>query len=138
MVSADLIINTDGGSRGNPGLAASAFVVRDAKNVKLYSESESIGYSTNNIAEHTAVLLAMKWLQQKYLGPAKLVEFRIDSELVVNQLTGRYKIKSPGLATIIKQTKELEVNSKYTLNFIHIPREENHEADALVNIELDK
>ena len=136
-----LIIHTDGGSRGNPGPAASAFVVSDENNKVIASRGVYIGITTNNQAEYLAVANVMVWLNQ-YLNRAAAdsvsgVSLFLDSELVVNQLTGKYKIKSPQLAQIITQINIAKQKLSVPVNFRYIPREQNKTADQLVNQTLD-
>jgi len=122
----------DGGSRGNPGPAASAFVVYDNKQA-IHSESKYIGETTNNVAEYTALLMAMEWLRK---NPSD-VTIVLDSELVKKQMTGEYKIKNQNLRVLAteinKIVKELSVN----IDYVHTLREGNLHADKLVNMELD-
>ncbi|KKR41761.1 MAG: ribonuclease HI, ribonuclease HI [Microgenomates group bacterium GW2011_GWC1_41_20] len=137
MQNGVLIIHTDGGSRGNPGPAACAFVAElDGK--VLAEKSKYLDITTNNIAEYQGVLLALDWLLENSKS-FKITEviFFLDSELVVKQLTGFYRVKKPELQTlnlIIKKKIE-EISIK--VNFQNIPREQNKEADRLVNEELD-
>lgn len=128
-----LKIYCDGGARGNPGPSAFGFVVKkDEKNIK--SNGGYIGIATNNVAEYTAVIEALKWLKGNYFGSR--LHFFIDSQLVASQLNGLYKIKNANLSNLIFKIRELE-NSFATVVYEHIPREQNKEADKLVNIELD-
>ncbi|KKS04473.1 MAG: Ribonuclease HI [Candidatus Woesebacteria bacterium GW2011_GWA1_41_7] len=137
MQNGVLIIHTDGGSRGNPGPAACAFVAElDGK--VLAEKSKYLDITTNNIAEYQGVLLALDWLLEnsKSFKTTEVIFF-LDSELVVKQLTGFYRVKKPELQTlnlIIKKKIE-EISIK--VNFQNIPREQNKEADRLVNEELD-
>ena len=133
-----LTINCDGGSRGNPGLAACAFVATDAGNV-IYRESKFLGVATNNDAEYSAVILALKWFLKSPLAKRYLsINFILDSELVVRQIKGVYKIKSQKLrehhAEIIGLIKNLGVR----VEFQNVEREKNKLADDLVNEELDR
>lgn len=133
-----LEIHTDGGSRGNPGPAASAFVAEiDGKH--FFEGSKFIGKETNNVAEYQAVLLALKWLTEEQANESfNEIIFYLDSELVVRQLQGKYKVKSEGLISLHQNAKALidKVNPKIT--FISVPREKNKQADLLVNETLDK
>lgn len=126
-------INCDGGSRGNPGHAAYGFVVK--KDGKIIKEGHDyIGIATNNFAEYTALIEALKWLVAN--APGENLEFNLDSQLVVSQLTGLYKVKNTDIKVLVSKVKELEVNFK-NISYKHIPREKNKEADALVNYALD-
>lgn len=132
-----IYIHSDGGSRGNPGPAACAFVAElEGKIIK--KQSKFLGSSTNNVAEYEGVLLATKWvLEEKVNSLVDEILFYLDSELVVKQLIGEYKIKKPELQsinlTILKNIK----NSGIKFHFKHVPREQNKVADFLVNEELD-
>jgi len=126
----------DGGARGNPGPAAWAFVVY-AGDAKIWEDSGFIGKTTNNVAEYQAVIHALKWLvfnKNKFEGP---IFFYLDSELVVNQLNGRYKIKSGNLKPLIIKVRDLENQSSLTFRYGHVLRNKNKIADALLNQTLD-
>lgn len=132
-----LIINTDGGSRGNPGKSASAFVVNFKGNI-IKQQSKYIGISTNNIAEYQAVLIALQWLAKNIQSiKCDNAEFLIDSELVVKQLKGIYKIKNINIQNFVSQIKKFENSINISIGYRNIPREENKIADLLVNRELD-
>ncbi|HOB90023.1 MAG TPA: ribonuclease HI family protein [Candidatus Colwellbacteria bacterium] len=128
-----LIINCDGGSRGNPGPAAIGAVV----GLKEYAEK--IGRTTNNVAEWTSLVFAMKKAKQ-ILGKAKaketVLEIRMDSELVIKQVNGEYKIMNSDLQPLFIDVWNLKQDFK-KVEFRHVPREENKRADYLVNLALD-
>jgi len=130
----NLEIYTDGGSRGNPGRAAIGVVIGD----KEYSQY--IGKTTNNVAEYQAVVFALKKAKH-LLGKAKLkttsVRVNMDSQLVANQLEGKYKILDPGLQPFFMEIWNLKFDFPH-LEFHYIPREQNKEADRLVNEALDQ
>lgn len=130
-----LTIHTDGGSRGNPGPAACGFVA-DVDGEFVGEGSLFLGNNTNNFAEYQGVIIALEWLmtkQEKYVD----VLFLLDSELVVKQINGIYKIKKPELQILNTKIHELikVIGSKFV--FKNIPRELNKKADFLVNRELD-
>lgn len=131
----------DGGSRGNPGPAASAFIVYDPTGAIVHEQGFYLGVATNNQAEYQAVLEALKYLTTHYLShysQPTTIHFYLDSELVVKQLTGVYKIKDPTLQKKYTQIKTIIHNSNFIIpNFSHIPREKNFMADKLVNSTLD-
>lgn len=133
-----LIINTDGGSRNNPGLAAASFIVIREDGKVLLEDGKFLGIATNNEAEYSAVKLALEALikDHGHLLPAS-IEFRADSLLVVSQLSGVYKIKNERLKEIFSQIKSME-SSVGSVTYTYIPREKNKEADALVNKVLDE
>jgi len=128
-----LIIFTDGGSRNNPGPAAIGVVIGD----KEYAEY--LGETTNNVAEYQAVIFALKKVRH-LLGKEKLknteIVINLDSELVANQLNGKYKILEPDLQPLFIKVWNLKFDFP-NLNFHYIPREKNKRADKLVNEILD-
>lgn len=132
----EVVIYTDGGSRGNPGRAAYGFIAFGAKGEKIYQESQKIGIATNNTAEYTAVIKALEWVTKNTKKPPK-VTFFLDSLLVVMQLSGRYKIKSESIRSLYFKVKELEEKISASVSYTQIPREKNYLADALVNKALD-
>lgn len=129
-----IIAYTDGGSRGNPGPAAIGVVLGGRE------YGEYIGHATNNQAEYQAVIFALKKLKQT-LGKKKTketeVEVRIDSELIVKQLNGKYKILEKELQPLFLEVWNLRLDFK-DVSFKHIQREENKIADGLVNKILDR
>lgn len=131
------IINTDGGSRGNPGPAAIGVVIVDENEKVIHEISEKIGDTTNNVAEYSAVLAAVEFLTTLSPLPTT-IEFRLDSELVVSQLTGKYKIKDEKLKTLASKINSTLPSLNTKFSFIHVRREFNKRADELVNIALDK
>lgn len=134
-----IIVYCDGGSRGNPGKSASAFVVKiNGKIVKL--RSVFLGIATNNVAEYRAVLLALEWLVENsdVRGQMSDVRFVLDSQLVVRQLTGVYKVKNNKLKELYTKIKYLENKIDNKIAFVSVGREKNILADSLVNKELDK
>lgn len=130
-----LTIFTDGGSRGNPGPSASAYIIYNRFNEILESGGSYIGITSNNQAEYTAVLLALKAARQ-FASQNDTVLFNIDSLLVVNQMNGLYKIKNRELWPINQQIREVMTEFKQ-VRFNHIPRENNVAADTKVNEILD-
>ncbi len=133
-----LTIYTDGGSRGNPGPAACAAVFQTDKQVVAQS-SWYLGEATNNQAEYQAVLNSLRFIKRnpQLFSQFQTVEFVLDSELVVKQLTGQYKIKNVHLQELAAQTKENINNLNLIVNFRHVLRDKNHRADELLNNELD-
>ena len=131
-------IFTDGGSRGNPGPAASGVYIVNAKGKEAYSLGKPLGDTTNNVAEYTAVLLACEWLNKQPVKDITSVHFFLDSELACRQLNGIYKVKSEGLKPLYYSIQEYRGKFAFKTVFSHIPREKNKMADALVNMALDK
>lgn len=125
---------TDGGARGNPGPAGIGVVIYDkVTKQKLYEFHEYLGEATNNVAEYTALLTALK--KAKGLN-AEIVDCYLDSELVVKQLNGQYKVKQDHLQKLfVKIFNVKQVFKKVT--FTHIRREQNKEADKLANMAMD-
>ncbi len=126
-------IYTDGGSRGNPGPAAYGFIVK-SQGQTIHKQNGYIGIATNNTAEYTAVLEALKWLTEKFKN--ENLKFFMDSQLVVSQMSGLYKVKNNNIRDLLFKIRELESNFT-SVSLTHIPREENMEADRQVNLALD-
>jgi ribonuclease HI len=133
LIQKDLIIYSDGASRGNPGLAAIGASLQDNANVEIANISETIGIATNNVAEYQALHEALKAAER--LG-YKRITVKADSELMIKQLQGLYKVKNKELLKIYLEIKLLEKGFD-SVNYNHIPREQNKRADALANKALD-
>lgn len=132
------IIYTDGGSRGNPGHAAAAFVIKDADGKKLFEKGVYMGIATNNEAEYTAVEKALEFIIENNKDLSSIeIELRADSQLVVNQLSDEWKIKNDRIRVFYTKIKRLEVNFS-DISYNYIARSLNFEADAVVNSTLDK
>lgn len=133
-----LQIFCDGGSRGNPGPAAYAFIVKDTWGKIIYREGNFLGVVTNNEAEYYGVLKAWEWLVKNSDKRSDFtVNFFLDSRLIVNQLNGLFKIKKSRLRELILKIKILEVEFKEKVFYNLIPREKNNLADKIVNYVLD-
>jgi len=130
----EVIVYSDGGSRGNPGPSASGFVVYSANGELLFEGGKYLGITTNNQAEYQAVRLG---LEKALELQARVVSFRVDSQLVANQLTGVYRVKNRDLWPIHESIKEL-IKQFRKVTFTHVKREFNKEADAMVNKILDQ
>lgn len=130
-------IHTDGGSRGNPGPAATGVVVFDPAGQCVHQFGTFIGITTNNVAEYTAVIHALEWLVTHVAPLPHNLIFKLDSQLVVQQLSGRWKIKDPQLATLHQRVQALISTHQLAVNFIYIPRAQNATADAQVNRALN-
>jgi len=124
-----LTIFTDGGARGNPGPSGIGVHIKEGGDFKEY-----IGEATNNQAEYKAVILALK--KAKELGGEEL-DFYLDSQLVVEQINQNYKIKDKELGKLFVQVWNLQQSFK-KVTFTHVPREQNKEADKLVNEAIDE
>ena len=129
-----LVVNVDGGARGNPGPAAIAAVVQDAGGEVLEERSETIGHATNNVAEYKAVLLG---IDRAVAFGAEEVDLVGDSELIVRQVKGDYKVKDATLRELHGQVLTA-LKSFESWSIRHVRRDDNAEADRLVNEELDK
>ncbi|HUD03332.1 MAG TPA: ribonuclease HI family protein [Patescibacteria group bacterium] len=132
-IETEYMLFTDGGSRGNPGPSATAFVVFDMTDKIIKKDGTYIGDSTNNQAEYQAVKQGLSYLNQ--IG-ARVVHVYMDSLLVVNQMKGTYKIKNPDLFKVKKEVDKL-IEGLESVDFVHIPREMNRIADEKVNNVLD-
>jgi ribonuclease HI len=133
-----LIIHTDGGSRGNPGMAASAFVVQDETEAIVYEYQEYLGITTNNVAEYTALLAACQWLSRfSATTPVEKCDFFLDSLLVVQQVSNKWKVKEAHLSVFVEQIRKILSSLSFPTQLLAIPREKNTHADKLVNQKLD-
>lgn len=144
----NIVIYTDGGARGNPGPAAIGVVIEEQitkiERKKIVEFGKRIGETTNNVAEYTAVIEALSWLVAgdglRVTGDEKkdlIVQFILDSVLVVNQLNGLFKVKDAKLRELLSRVRILEQEIGGSIHYIAVPREQNHRADALVNQALD-
>ena len=124
-----LIIFTDGASLGNPGQASIGAVIQDGQGKVISRISRRIGHATNNQAEYTAIIAALE--EAARLG-AEEAEVRSDSELVVKQLNGRYRVKKATLRPLYQKVVRL-IGSLEAFSITHIPRTQNREADRLAN-----
>jgi len=126
-------IYTDGGSRGNPGPSACAFLIMDSE-IILAFDAIYTGINTNNFAEYSGLLLASKYIKKNIKHNSE-IQIYMDSELVVNQMTGKFKINNDELNKLKKLIDQNLVGVKYKIS--HIERSKNSHADKLVNIVLD-
>ena len=130
-----LIIYTDGGARGNPGPAGAGIVIQDGETVHEFKKY--LGErQTNNWAEYEAVAIALTEAKKKNLND-RPVEVRMDSQLVVEQVSGNWKIKEPSLKTQAAKVKDLLADFP-SHKFVYVPRAQNKEADRLVNEAIDE
>lgn len=135
MSSTLLYIYTDGASRGNPGDAAYAFVIKNENQEIIYRESEYMGITTNNDAEYKALLKA--WEKLQTISTSEVIcHFFSDSQLMVSQITGKFKINAPHIKEYVQKIKQLEKAVSH-VEYTYIPRAQNKEADALCNQTLD-
>lgn len=138
-----ILIHTDGGSRGNPGPAAIGVVIETPDKIVIEEFAEAIGFTTNNVAEYSAVIAALEWLKKNRSSfdthnANEPLQFFLDSSLVVNQLNGLFKIKDAKLRDLLWRVRLLEQEIGRRITYAYIPREKNTNADRLVNKALDK
>ncbi len=127
------VIYADGASRGNPGPAAIGVTIKDKRGKLITLISQRIGRATNNQAEYRAIIAALE--EAVRLG-VKQVDIKMDSELVVKQISGEYRVKKATLKPLYQQVKQLQgLLEGFTIT--HIPRQQNTEADKLANRALD-
>lgn len=135
-----LIIYTDGGSRGNPGPAALGIVIQDTSGKLIKEYGEALGVRTNNEAEYEAVIFALKKVKALF-GKEKTktmaLDVRMDSELVMKQLTGQYKVEEEKLFPLFIKIWNLKMDFG-AITFMYVPREKNKDADRMVNEALDR
>jgi ribonuclease HI len=129
-----VIVACDGASRGNPGPAGAGAQITGPDGSVLAEVAEGLGETTNNVAEYTAVIEGLSLAAK--LG-AKTVTLRSDSLLLINQLTGRYRVKSEHLQPLHRRARSLGAGFE-RITFEHVPREQNTAADALANIGVDR
>ncbi len=129
-----LWLSTDGGARGNPGPAGLGLVIKDENGNLLLEHGQYLGETTNNVAEYSALIEALKLAQGM---SATEVDISMDSELIVKQMLGEYKIKQPHLQQLASQVKVL-LRGFDAYQFKHILREYNKEADRMVNKAIDE
>ena len=129
-----LIIEADGGSRGNPGPAAYGCLVKDAQtNEVLFKEGKTLGVTTNNVAEYSGLVAALVAAHE--IDPNAQIEVRMDSKLVVEQMSGNWKIKHENMKGLVEKARNAFAQSQ--VKYVWVPREDNLEADTLLNIALD-
>ncbi len=128
-----LTIFSDGGSRGNPGPAACAYVIYQNDKI-IKQDAKYLGTTTNNVAEYEGVIFALEGVMN--YAPTEII-FYLDSQLVVRQLEGRYKIKDEKLVKLAEEVKSLQRKHNFTIKWVHVLRDKNKIADALLNEKLD-
>ena len=129
-----LIIEADGGSRGNPGPAAYGCLVKDAQtNEVLFEEGKTLGITTNNVAEYSGLVAALEAAHE--IDPNAQIEVRMDSKLVVEQMSGNWKIKHVNMKGLVEKARK--AFSQAQVKYVWVPREDNLAADTLLNIALD-
>ena len=134
-----IYINTDGGSRGNPGNAAWGFAIFDEGNNELFGIGKKIGINTNNVAEYMAVIESFNYLlaHRELLGNSSGITVRMDSLLVCQQMNGVWKVKHGNMIPLYQQAKQKALELGIPIFYKHVPREQNKIADSYVNKALD-
>jgi probable phosphoglycerate mutase len=132
--AAEFVAYIDGGARGNPGPAGYGVRIEDASGTLVEELHGGIGIATNNTAEYNGLLAALRWA--KHHG-ARTLHVRADSELLVKQMRGEYRVKHPGLQPLHAQARTL-VADIGVVTFEHVRREKNREADRLSNLGMDE
>jgi probable phosphoglycerate mutase len=129
-----LIIEADGGSRGNPGPAAYGCLVKDAQtNEVLFEEGKTLGITTNNVAEYSGLVAALEAAHK--IDPNAQIEVRMDSKLVVEQMSGNWKIKHENMKALVEKARN--AFAKDQVKYVWVSRKNNLAADTLLNIALD-
>ena len=130
---------TDGGSRGNPGPSGIGVYICDGDGKMIKEVKKFLGHGTNNVAEYTAVLVALQALHKLYGKKTTEMQFemRMDSELIQRQLTGVYRVKDARLKVIYEKVVQLKQTHFPHVTFVHVRREKNKEADRLANEAMD-
>lgn len=137
-MSASIVIYTDGGSRGNPGPAgAGAVIYKDG--IEIAHVSKFLGVRTNNWAEYEALILVLEVAHRVLGSPVSTeVEVRMDSELIVKQMKGEYRVKDPELKKKHERVRLIILESFPRIAFTHVPREQNKVADKYANDAMDR
>ncbi|MDD4938096.1 MAG: ribonuclease HI family protein [Candidatus Shapirobacteria bacterium] len=134
----EINIYTDGGSRGNPGISGYGLVIYDQDKNILYQESKFLGLKTNNEAEYLGLLASLKWIKNNQkLYQINKANFFSDSQLLIRQMQGKYKVKAPNLKDLFIQSLQLLTQINLDCQFNHIRREFNLLADKLANQAMD-
>ncbi|HVV38837.1 MAG TPA: ribonuclease HI family protein [Candidatus Paceibacterota bacterium] len=134
-----ITIHTDGGARGNPGPAGIGAVVTDERGTVIREVSKYIGEQTNNFAEYEALIVVLNELKKMFGEKLRemQLEVKMDSELVVRQLSGIYKVKEPTLKEQFAKVAKIRLEDAPNMTFTHVFREANAHADKLVNKAID-
>ncbi len=133
-VVSSVIVEADGGSRGNPGPAGFGALVRDAATGQVLAQrSVALGIATNNVAEYSGLIAGLEAAAE--LG-ADVVEVRMDSKLVVEQMTGRWKVKHPNMRPLAIAAQRL-ASGFAKVSYVWVPRAQNAAADQLANLAMD-
>ncbi len=135
MPATDAIVAyIDGGSRGNPGPAGFGVHIETSAGALVEELREAVGVATNNVAEYRGLLAALTWALDQ---GCRHIQIRSDSELLVRQMRGEYRVKNPGLQALHREAREI-ASKLGRVTFEHIPRSLNQEADRLANLAMDE
>ncbi len=127
-------VYSDGAARGNPGPAGAGVRIEDARGKRVSEAARYLGEATNNVAEYRALILGLELARE--LGASE-VELRADSELVIRQMTGEYRVRNVRLQELHRQAQALEQAFR-SVGYVHIRREQNRAADRLANLAIDR
>ena len=131
-------IYTDGGSRGNPGISGYGLVVYDDQKTLIYQESKFLGIKTNNEAEYSGIIAALEWVKKNQSAyQITQLNFFADSQLMIRQLQGVYKVKAPTLLPLFSRAQQLLLQINLPARFTDVRREFNELADKLANKDMD-
>lgn len=135
----NLFVFTDGGARGNPGPSAIGVYIANDKGKEIAKIGKRIGHATNNIAEYSAILEALSWIEENrdLFDKDSKISFFMDSELATSQIAGVYKVKNDKIRELLFKIRVKEKELGLSITYKHIRREENKKADRLVNLALD-
>lgn len=132
-----IIVFTDGGSRGNPGISGAGVYIIDELGQEIYREYKYLGLKTNNEAEYLALNLALNYLKNNLKKPTQAI-FKLDSKLVVEQMSKKWQIKESRLLALAQENwRILSLIPNFSYEFIHVLREQNKTADFLANQAMD-
>jgi ribonuclease HI len=133
-----VIVFTDGGARGNPGPAALGVFIQDENGKELASIGKTLGETTNNVAEYSAIVEGFNWLlRNKQKSNITGVNFYMDSQLACSQLNGLYKVKNSRIREFVFEIRQKETELGVPISYAHVRREQNTKADFMVNQALD-
>ncbi len=127
-------VYSDGAARGNPGPAGAGVRIEDARGRRVSEAARYLGEATNNVAEYRALILGLELARE--LGASE-VELRADSELIIRQMTGEYRVRNVRLQELHRQAQALEQAFR-SVGYVHIRREQNRAADRLANLAIDQ
>lgn len=134
-----LNIYTDGGSRGNPGISGYGLVIYEDKQKVLYQEGKFLGVKTNNEAEYSGIIAALEWVKKNKTNyNITQLNFFADSQLMIRQLQGLYKVKAPTLLPLYAQVQQLLTQINLPTKYTDVRREFNKLADELANQAMDR